>query len=145
MTYEEALLEIKALTPAKLREYAVLCEGRAAMTLAEVYFEPIYEQPGKLTAAAELLRARDTFFGRANMIDNFGPTADEFAEELAELSGPNKPIWPEISAELHQIAAADPKLQPIVDQIDKLHALAEEKGLPVITRGAFEAAMQDAV
>lgn len=85
--------------------------------------------------ARELLESAEGSLGAFDWVDdgtgNFVPREEMEAKEI-------EPIWPEISAKLHEIADADPKLLPIVEQIDKLHGLAVEKGFPVITRAQFE-------
>lgn len=99
----------------------------------------------RLKNAADLLRAADTFNGRANMLENFSEDPDTAVVEVWDLSDEmegedDEPIWPEMSAKLREIAGADPKLLPLVNHIDRLHKLAVENGMPVVTRAQFEAA-----
>lgn len=93
--------------------------------------------------AAEYLRAAQTFRGHANMLEIEG--GDDVAMvdvwDLSDEENEPEPAWPGISAKLHEIAGTDPKLLPMVEQIDKLHALAVEKGLPVITKDQLEEAL----
>jgi hypothetical protein len=111
----------------------------------------ITSQSDRLKNAAELLRAADTFNGRANMIENgfADADADTAVVEVWDLSDEmegedDEPIWPEMSAKLREIAGTDPKLLPLVNQIDRLHKLALENGMPVITRAQLEQAMEEA-
>lgn len=101
----------------------------------------LLDRGGALMKAAELLRARDALHGRANLLDlcEAGNDVDHGEIEVWTEQEP-APAWPAMSAKLREVAGADPKLLPMVEQIDKLHALAVEKGLPVVTMDQLEAA-----
>jgi hypothetical protein len=128
----------KAASRAHIQAVSWLFDGNTKITT----------QSDRLKNAAELLRAADAFNGRANHQEMFGEVDTAVIEEWDlsdEMEGEDdEPIWPEMSAKLREVAGADPKLLPLVDQIDRLHKLAVERGMPVVTRAQFEQAMEEA-
>jgi hypothetical protein len=128
----------KASDQARLEAVSWLFDGNTKIT----------SKSDRLKNAAELLRAADTFAGRANMLENFNEDPDIAVVEEWDLSDEmegedEEPIWPELSAKLREVAGANPKLLKLVDQTDRLHKLAVEQGMPVITRAQFEQAMAE--
>lgn len=123
----------KAADQARLEAVSWLFDGNTKIT----------SQSDRLAHAAEMLRAMDKFNGRANTLENFNEDPDIAVIEEWDLSDemegePEEPIWPELSAEMRKIADGQPKLLKMVEQIDRLHKLAVEQGMPVITRSQFE-------
>ena len=68
-----------SMTPAKWRELAQECREHAVGWAAQGKNEIGYSS--RLAHAAEMLRAADTFEGRAATLENFGPDADEAVVE----------------------------------------------------------------
>lgn len=90
-----------------------------------------------LIGAADLLRAAKTFEGHANMLEMFGGE-DAAQVDVWDLSDEDDtPAWPDVSTELRATLGDNPKALQMIDHIDRLHDLAIEKGLPVITKGAL--------
>lgn len=94
-----------------------------------------------LTAAGNLLSAAMHMRGHANMLEIEG--GDDVATvdvwDLSDEGMESTPAWPVMSARLREVAGDDPRLVKIIGHIDRLHALAIEKGLPVATLAELEA------
>lgn len=96
--------------------------------------------PVERALAAQMLEAAKTFNGHANMLEIEGG-GDVATVEVWDLSDEEEPgpAWPTIAAHLREAAGDNPKLMKVVDQIDRLHALSVEKGLPQVSLAEFEA------
>jgi len=97
-----------------------------------------------MIAAADLLRAAKTFDGHANMLEMFGGS-DAAKVDVWNLSDEDDtPAWPGVSTELRAALGDNKKALQMLDHIDRLHEIAVEKGLPVITKGALVTEMAEA-
>lgn len=99
----------------------------------------LLDRGNSLVKAAELLRARDALHARGGLLDvcEEGSNVDHAEIEVWEEGSP-APAWPVMSARLREMVGEDKRLLKMVDQIDGLHALAVEKGLPVVTMDQLE-------
>lgn len=98
-----------------------------------------------LVGAGNLLTAARRMRGHANMLEIEG--GDDVAVvdrwDLSDEGEGSTPAWPVVSAQLLG-ATDDPKVKKLVGQIDRLHALSVEKGLPVVGLAELEAELEGA-
>ena len=117
-----------------------------AVTLAvtilhdEAYQYGVTGRLNALVSAGNLLTAASKMRGHANMLDIEG--GDDVATvdvwDLSDEGGESIPAWPVVSAQLRDALGDNKKTMQLVEQVDRLFALAKEKGLPVITLAEME-------
>lgn len=135
---EEKETEMERLTSKKALELVLRIEALNRQ-IAEVYAEARkYEGQNNDSVIRDAVEARADQRERgddaAGLIGSF-----DWDEDEGYLGPESEPVWPEISARLHEIAGQDNRLLPMVKQIDKLHDMAVARGLPTITRAELEA------